>query len=156
MYPTSVFSITCGTRAATKGPQRKPMEQLLDMDWTFPGDRSRHFERRTRGATGVDPARQAGAKRLCGELQRATAGRMPERELVHEFERCAAQNRKLAASFPFVPILPARLCYCRTSRFLVNAEEQCTLRISATHPDNHWLTWEKCCRIFSGRTAEQE
>jgi hypothetical protein len=35
-YPTSVFTTTCGTRVATKRPQRKPTEQLLDTDWTFP------------------------------------------------------------------------------------------------------------------------
>src|SRR4051812_21519423 len=34
-YPTSVFTTTCGTRVATKRPQRKPTEQLLDTDWTF-------------------------------------------------------------------------------------------------------------------------
>ena len=35
-YPTTVFTTTCGTRVAAKRPQWKPMEQLLDMDWTFP------------------------------------------------------------------------------------------------------------------------
>jgi hypothetical protein len=30
-YPTSVFTTTCGTRVATKRPQWKPLEQLLDM-----------------------------------------------------------------------------------------------------------------------------
>ena len=35
MYLTSIFPITCGTRVATKGPQRKPREQLLDMEWTL-------------------------------------------------------------------------------------------------------------------------
>lgn len=35
LYPILTFSTTCGTRVATKRPQRKPMEQLVDMDWTF-------------------------------------------------------------------------------------------------------------------------
>jgi hypothetical protein len=35
-YPHSTFSNTCGTRVATKVPQRKPTEQLLDTNWTLP------------------------------------------------------------------------------------------------------------------------
>jgi hypothetical protein len=35
-YPHSTFSNTCGTRVATKRPQRKPTEQLLDTNWTLP------------------------------------------------------------------------------------------------------------------------
>ncbi len=33
-YPHSTFSNTCGTRVATKRPQWKPTEQLLDTNWT--------------------------------------------------------------------------------------------------------------------------
>jgi hypothetical protein len=35
-YPHSTFCGTCGTRVATRIPQGKPMEQLLDTNWTLP------------------------------------------------------------------------------------------------------------------------
>src|SRR5215472_9729837 len=50
-----------------------------------------------RVATSLDGAVLNADQCLRRELQRPTAGRMPERQLVHEFERCAAKDRNLAA-----------------------------------------------------------
>ena len=55
------------------------------------------LDRTTRCAAGVHSARQARAECLHRELQRPTARRMSERELVHQPQRCTAKDRNLAA-----------------------------------------------------------
>ena len=72
------------------------------------------LERRTWGAAGVHPAGQAGTECLHRKLQRTTARRMSERELVHQSERRTEKNRNLAEGLQrttptqFVELLAAR------------------------------------------------
>jgi putative transposase len=72
------------------------------------------LERGTSGAAGVHSAGQAGTECLHRKLQRTTARRMSERELVHQLKRCTAKDRNLAARLQrrtptqFVELLAAR------------------------------------------------
>jgi hypothetical protein len=89
---------TCASSAGSDGDRARAAasdccRQRAGVSRTGPGG----LERRTRGAAGVHTARQAGTKCLHRKLQRTTARRMPERELVHQLKRRTAKDRSLAA-----------------------------------------------------------
>jgi putative transposase len=106
---------TCASSAGSDGERARTAGsdccgQRTGVSWTGTGG----LERTTRCPAGVHSTRHARAECLHGKLQRPTARRMSERELVHQSQRCAAKDRNLATGLQrttspqFVELLAAR------------------------------------------------